>query len=143
MKQTMIRGVLVTAAFALAAPVFAQTAEVTSVKPGIDTVCVQAAVDVREQAIAGVWSTYSTAMTSALSARQAALHAAWGTTDAPARRLARNTAWQTFRTAQTAAHASLRTARQAAWSAFSTASKACGVPVVEARGSDSVGGIGL
>ena len=56
----------------------------------VDYACVQTAVDVREDAIATAFTTFTSAESAALSARKSALHDAWGMTDAKARRTARN-----------------------------------------------------
>lgn len=143
MHKTTIQGLLVATMLALALPALAETGTPASGKSAINNACIQTAVDAREQAISGIWSTFSTSMSNALAARKAALHDAWGMTDTKARRAAREAAWQTYRSANQAAHTALRTSRSSTWATFSTASKACGVPVVEARGLDSTGGIGL
>jgi len=126
---------------------FAQTGtstEPTRVKKEKTTLnlsCVQGAVDAREGALGQAFTTFSQAMTSALSARKTALHDAWGLTDNVARRTARKTAWTTYQSAAKAARTAVRSSRETAWADFKTASKACGVPVVESpapSNSDSI-----
>lgn len=143
MNNKVLGGAVLAVLLAVAAPVFAETATTTSVKPTTNIACVQAAVDVREQGIIDAWTTFNSSMISTLTTRKSALHDAWGMTDGTARRAARSAAWTTFQTSSRAAHTTLRTTREAIWNTFRTASKACGVVVVEARGLDTAGTIGL
>ncbi len=138
MKKTilgLVSGMLV---FAFALPALA-----ANTFSAADLACVQTAVDARETTIGTAFNTYSTAMASALSARKAALHTAWGMTDNTARRTARNAAWSTFKTASKAAHRALKASRHSAWATFRTASAACHVPAVEAQGQDTEGNLNL
>ena len=138
MMKNIFSGIVGIAMLALALPVFAQT----SVN-NINNVCVQTAVDVREQSIIDAWGVFNTSMMLTLSARKSALHDAWGMTDAKARRVARATAWETFRVSNKKAHEALRISRKSTWDIFRTASKACNVPVVEAHAVEVSGGISL
>ncbi len=123
----------------IASPVFAQTQEQQKAPPiclscdpqPAALMCVQTAVDARETAVAEAFSQFVPVLVSALSARKAALHQAWGTSDADARRAARKLAWENYYTESKKAHATLREARVAIWNIFREESKKCGVPVVE------------
>lgn len=137
------------AMLATALPVAAQTGTTganpttQNTRQSVNTVCVQAAVDVREASIGTAFTTFSTAVSAALSARKTALHNAWGLTDAKARRDARNKAWSDFRTANRAAYKALRDAKNATWKAFKEASRVCGTPVVESSDAEGFGSLGL
>ncbi|MEK7588959.1 MAG: hypothetical protein AAB438_04055 [Patescibacteria group bacterium] len=95
--------------------------------------CIQTAVATREAAVIAAWTTFSSATSTALSARATALNTAWGMTDAKARRTARNTAWSTYKTDAKKAGYDLKMAKRTAWEAFKTASKGCKTPVVESE----------
>ncbi len=144
-KKIFLTGAIM-AATVIAVPAFAQTNEVIA-RPvptaKVSFECVQAAVDVRETSIGVAFSAFSTAENTALSARKTALHDAWGTTVAKDRRAARNKAWSDYRTASRAAFTAMRTARKETWAAFSAASKACKVDVVEEPGQEGAGSLGL
>lgn len=105
-------------------------------KPTPNIVCVQSAVSKRESAIGSAWSTFSSAITSALSARKDALVAAWGISNAKDRRLAIRTAWDVFAKANKDARKVLKDARDSAWSQFKADAKACKVPASETSGEN-------
>ena len=128
----------------MALPVFAATSSTTPSTGGqSNVVCVQTAVDAREQAIGSAFTTFSTSESAALSARAAALHAAWGLGDQTSRRTARLAAWSAFKTANQSVFSALRSAKKGAWSTFTTATKSCHTPVVESAAGEGVGSLGL
>lgn len=105
--------------------------------------CVQTAVTTREATLLAAFNTYSSAQATALSARGTALTSAWGQTDAAARRAARNAAWDAYKQANKSAASALRSASKSAWDTFRTASKTCGVDVVEEPMGDMSGAVNL
>ncbi len=109
------------------------TTPVTTTTNTNNTECIQTAVATREAAIVAAWSKFSSATTTALTNRAAALNIAWGMTDAKARRAARNTSWNTYKTDAKKAGYDLKTAKKAAWEAFKAASKGCKTTVVESE----------
>ena len=82
---------LVGAVFAFM-PVNAQAAEM---KQAMNPMCMQTAVDTREDAIAAAFSGFNDSIKTALSARKVALHAAWGLSDKAARSTSVKAAWKT------------------------------------------------
>lgn len=144
-KKTFAAIVLV----ALLAPSAFALAETPSSTPSgtkhatMDFACVQTAVDAREGAIGATFTAFSSAESTALSARKTALHDAWGQTTSAARKTARTKAWSDYKTANKAAYSALRTAKKAAWSTFATASASCKVPVVEGAATEGEGSLGL
>lgn len=106
----------------------------------VDASCVLSAVDVREGAIATAWTTFTSSITSALSARKTALDTAWGMTDVKARNGALMAAWMSWRTADKSAHTGLKAARKSSWETFKTTMKtSCKVPVPKDEGLDNDG----
>ncbi len=118
-------------------PAFANAAP--STPSSVDLACAQTAVDAREVSIATAWTNYSTAMSTALSTRRAALHTAWGTADRVQRISLRHGSWLAFKTASTTAHVALKTAKNTAWSTWRTAMNACHVAPVENPQGDGNG----
>lgn len=112
----------------------------TSMPPMASTgiACVQTAVVTREAAIGASFSTFSTSMSSTLSARATALANAWSLTDGTARRNARNTAWTEYKNASRTAKSVFKTEKKAAWRTFNEASKTCRVSVVEYEANDNL-----
>src|SRR3989337_3275850 len=66
------------------------------VNSAVDLVCVQTAVDKREDAVAAGFTVYSGSIVAAQSHRKADLHAAWAITDAQERKHSIKAAWKTF-----------------------------------------------
>ena len=102
--------------------------------------CVAPVVTTRETAIGAAFSAFSTAQSSALSTRQAALRAAWSKTTVKDVRAGVQDAWKAYRTAHSAAVKTHRQAVKAAWVKFRTDAKVChptkGVPVESGNASD-------
>ena len=142
-KKIILTITVIGLAAIFATTVFAQNGAHVGAKSTINNVCVQAAVDIREQAMGDAWTTFSSSVASALSARKTALHGAWGLADGSARRTARAAAWEAFNNANKSAHSALKAVRKNIWSVFKNSSNACGVLVVEAPARDTTGGIGL
>ena len=138
------------ALLASAGMVFADTATSTSGMKEkmmdhktVNIQCVQTAVDAREQGVMDAFSTFTTSMSAALTARKTALHNAWGMTDSKARTSARSAAWKSYESAAKAAHSALKSARTKAWSTAKSAVKACGSTAEESHGYDGNGSLGL
>ncbi len=98
------------------------------VKPVINTVCMQTAIEKRDTAIIAAHDAHSAATKSALTARKDAVKAAWALPTAKEVAQARKAANDTFSSSVKGAHSALRTARNAAWEAFNTDKVACGHP---------------
>lgn len=124
-------------------PAFAASTSTPTAHSTLNVACIQSAVDTREDALESAFTAFTTAENTALAARKTALHDAWGTTDATARRTARNKAWSDFRVANRKAFETLRNGRKTAWSTFTTASKACGTGVIESAGQEGAGSLGI
>lgn len=141
MKKTLVLSLSVlllgsSLAFAQTEGTATPVATTTSVNPSIS--CVQNAVKTREASIGTAFATFSSSMTTALSARATALETAWGTSDAKTRRNLRNEAWVNYKKANQSAKSTFKTSKKAAWEAFKTASKACKTTVVESESNDSL-----
>ncbi len=121
----------------LAVPVLAAVpvgAKVKSIVRGItiseyDPVCVQNAVEKRENAIIVAYDTKVQAIKNALVAKKAALVAAWGKTDQKERVQARQKAWEDFKSAVKTATQSFREAVKNAWKAYREERRACQLKV--------------
>ncbi|MBI5156205.1 hypothetical protein HZA45_02935 [Candidatus Peregrinibacteria bacterium] len=132
MKRLTAAAAATVLAATVAMPVFAEGMSASAganasvkAKKTVDIVCVQTAVDKREQAIAGAWTAFNAGMTTAYATRASALHTAWGMTDAAARRAAVKAAWDAFRTSSKSAMKTHREAKKNAWKTFRTEAKAC------------------
>src|SRR5437016_6324066 len=112
MKKLLISGAAIALLGAMTLPVFAETTATTTngttggtnttvpkkeVKREVNLACVQAAVDKRETAIQGAFSTLSASVTRALTTRATALHAAWGLTVKADVKKGVNAAWSAYR----------------------------------------------
>lgn len=104
--------------------------KMSSSTPKVDAACMQTAVENREIAITGAWTTFTSAIVSALESRKTALYSAWGMSDAKARGAAIKTTATTWKSANKKAHEELRKSRGAAWETFKkTAKDSCKMPV--------------
>lgn len=88
-------------------------------------ICIGAAVDVREAAIATAWDTLSASGKTALQTRRDALKAAYAQADPAKVRQAVQAAWQAFALAHKSARIAFKEARMKLWMDFKTARKAC------------------
>jgi DNA repair ATPase RecN len=122
----------------------ASTKKVKKVK--VDAVCMQTAIDTREDAIISSWDKFASSMKDALKVRKTALHAAWGLSDVKAQNKAVASAWKEYKKSSQEAHKALKSARKSAWDAFKKTTKtSCKVstPKDEALSTDSAGSISL
>lgn len=88
-------------------------------------VCMQTAVEKRDNAIIAAWDTFSASMKSALTTRRDALKAGWAKEVRKDRRTALHEAWRAYKNARKAAREAFRNSRNAAWNTFRTEGKAC------------------
>jgi len=125
MKKTLI-------ALAFCAPsiLFAQTTGTTTPSTtGTSTqvICIQTALEKRENALIAGHDVFNTAVKTALTNRLTSLKEAWAQTDKTARQTKRLASYKAFRTETQTAHNGMRTIRVGAWKTFETDMKACGV----------------
>lgn len=90
-----------------------------------DPVCIQTAVEKRDNAIIAATDTFSAAAKTALTTRRDALKAAWALTDRTARRTALKAAGKAYRETLSKARKDLNAAKRAAWKQWGTDLKAC------------------
>lgn len=104
----------------------------------VDLVCMQTAVEKRDNAIIAGLDTYYTNVKAALVARRDALKAAWGMTDRKARQEAIRKAWNDFKGTWKKERRALDIARKKAWKEFNKDKRACnGQGEGEDQGNDS------
>lgn len=109
-----------------ALPAFAKTATTTPARAGVDSVCMQNAIEKRDTAIIAVVDTYATAVKNALQTRKDALKAAWGETDAKTRRTKIRAAWKAYQDTLLAARRALASGRKGVWNQFYADRRTCG-----------------
>ncbi len=90
-------------------------------------VCIQNALEKRENTLILGHDTFNTAIKTALGKRLAGLKDAWAQTDKKVRQAKRVATLKTFKTDTQAAHTAMKTTRQSAWKMFDTDMRACGV----------------
>lgn len=125
MKKTLI-------ALAFCAPtlLFAQTSTTTvpsTTSTSTQVICIQAALEKRENALIAGHDVFNTAVKTALTNRLTSLKDAWAQTDKSTRQTKRLAAYKAFRNENQTAHNGMRTVRVSAWKGFETDMKACGV----------------
>lgn len=104
----------------------------------VDLVCMQTAVEKRDNAIIAGLDTYYTNVKAALVARRDALKAAWGMTDRKARQEAIRKAWNDFKGTWKKERRALDIARKKAWKEFNKDKRACnGQGEGEDQGNDA------
>ena len=112
-----------------------------------DLSCVQGAVLAREKAITASWTTFNTAMVSALTKRTDGLVAAWKVTDEADRSKDLKAVLTTWKTGSKNAHTTLKTDRKAAWASFRTTMKVdcklTKLPKEDAEPKDAAGAVTL
>ena len=130
--KKLITAIILTALMLSVAPILADntstsTATSTPPKPKkvVNLVCMQTAVEKRDNAIIAVFTARDAALITALTARRDALKAAWGISDAKARRTALRTAWDNYKKARRKAVDDFNKARKAAWRQFYKDIKLC------------------
>ncbi len=112
--------------------------EVKMKEKDVDLVCMQTAVEKRDNAIIIALDTYYTNVKAALVARRDALKAAWGMTDRKARKEAIRNAWDAFKGTWKKERRALDVGRKAAWKEFNKDKRACnGQGEGEDQGNDS------
>lgn len=102
------------------------TATTTPRVRDVDLVCMQMAVEKRENATITAFDKFTVAKKQALEKRKTALLAAWKIENKQERRTALRTAWQTYRKDSQTAREAFHKARREAWAQFKTERKACG-----------------
>jgi hypothetical protein len=95
------------------------------VKSELDIPCLKNTVSSREDVVKTAFTVFTVDMTKAMDARKAGLLAAFDKTTAKERSEARKIVRATFRATSTSIHKTLQMARQNAWDTFKTASKVC------------------
>lgn len=99
--------------------------------------CMQDAVEKRDTSIISSVSTYSTAVTSALTVRKDAIKASWSLSTKEERDSARKAAWENYKTSAVQAKQDLKTGKSKAWDQFRIDRKACGVGITDTSTIDS------
>ena len=147
LKRFLIPAAVVATALAFVIPTLADESQSPdasrSIRPVVDTVCMQNAVEVRDTAVSTAVGTLSTSIQTALSVRKDALKVAWGaySQSTPSeRRAAFKIAWKNFTMSRNQAVRTFRTSRHDAWTKFRTSAKAChGQPEPQAsEGNDTL-----
>lgn len=133
MKKILLATLLL-APIAAFAQTSTSTATTTPVVTGTTTpatttqvMCIQNALEKRENALITGHDAFNTAIKTALQNRLANLKDAWAQTDKKIKQTKKTAAWKTFRNETQAAHTGMKTARQGAWRTFDADMKACGV----------------
>ena len=104
-----------------------------------DPACMKEKVTTRETSIITSMGTYTTEITSALTARKTAIIDAWGLTDTLTREQTIKNTWSAFKTAQKAARSKYLTAVKKTWADWKVAAKTCGVTTLtETQASDTL-----
>lgn len=102
-------------------------------------VCVQTALEKRENVIISAFDVFSASSKTALQARRDALKTAWSLTEKKARRAAIKKAWNDFTAVEKAARKTLNKARLTAWNQYRKDLKSCRsqeAPVSDDYGSE-------
>lgn len=137
--KKIISALLLTGMLVALAPVYAEdsygagNANSTSTNQAInakkpvtfDPICVQNAIDKRDNAIIAATDVYSAAAKTALQTRRDALKAAWALADRKARHSALTAAWKAYRSSLSKARKDFNKARAAAWKQWGIDRKAC------------------
>jgi hypothetical protein len=109
-----------------------KAAQKATTTPALNQICMQKAVEKRENALIAAVTQYSSSTQSALTARRDALKAAWGENDKTKRKNAINKAWNDYKRALKDARYKLTKSKNEAWKGFNTDRKGCKVPSGEA-----------
>ncbi|MEI6490584.1 MAG: hypothetical protein WCO16_02360 [bacterium] len=107
----------------------------------VDSVCAKTAVDVRKASLVSIYGTFSSSMSSALSAREDAVKASFDQTTKKTRQDARTAARTNYRKSVKAAFETLRTAEKGTVKTYANSIKACGGTNSEASNEASDGSI--
>ncbi len=106
---------------------------------GAGLVCVQTAVEKRENAIIAAFDVFSTSSKTALQTRRDALKAAWALTEKKARKAAIKKVWNDFTVTTRNSRRALNKTRAAVWKQYKKELKACraqGAPTSDDYGSE-------
>jgi hypothetical protein len=95
----------------------------SSTVPRLDVSCMSEAVGEREDALATAWTGFNEDITTALTARKAALMDAWDKETTKKRTTAVKAAWKAWKASSKTAHTELRKERKSAWDTFKKAAK--------------------
>lgn len=132
----------------LSAAVLGQTNPITNIitttppirpSSNVDPVCMQNAIEKRDNAIITAFDKFSTTAKSALEIRKTELKNAWNLTNIQERRKAIREAWQKYRTTLRAARKEFRTVRINAWREYYKDRRGCsGTPLSDAYFNEGV-----
>lgn len=92
----------------------------------VDLVCMQTAVEKRDNAVIGAMDTFYNNVKTALTARRDAVKAAWGVADRDARKDAIRKAWKDFKGTWKSEKKALKKAKKVAWKQFKADKSTCG-----------------
>lgn len=92
----------------------------------VDLVCMQTAVEKRDNAVIGALDTFYANVKTALTARRDSVKAAWGVEDPDARKAAIRKAWKDFRGTWKSEKKALKKAKKVAWKQFKEDREVCG-----------------
>ena len=95
-------------------------------KPKINLVCLQNAVERRDNSIIASVDGYHATVKTSLETRRDGLKTAFGAADKTQRQAAIRNAWNTYKATQRKAKTALRDGRNAAWKKFTADRKSCG-----------------
>ncbi len=107
----------------------------------VNSTCAKAAVDVRKASLVTIYGTFSSSMSTALSAREDAVKASFDQTTKKARQEARTAARTNYRKAVKAAFEALRTNEKSTMKTYASSIKTCGGTNAEASDEASDGSI--
>jgi hypothetical protein len=129
MKKTILGIALLTApAFAFAqSSGTATTTQATTTATSTQVICIQNALEKRENALIAGHDAFASAIKTALTNRLTGLKDAWAQTDRSVRQTKRQAAYKAFRTESQSANSTMRSVRVGAWKTFDTEMRACGV----------------
>lgn len=108
----------------------------TTAGRALDAQCVRTAVAAREAAIGAATVTLGSDLSSAFTARAAALDTAYSHGSQPAIKQSVKSAWTTFAAAQKVAKRNWKNARDQAWLTFKNAMKSCGAATASLSDQD-------
>lgn len=123
-------------ALLVASPALAKSNDKKDTRVGTttDLVCMQSAVEKRDNTLGDAWDAFGSTMNSAMHDRRDALKEAWGISDKNERNQAIRSAWESFRSTHKSARKDFNTERKDAWKVFKTDRKACGMSASDTSG---------
>lgn len=134
MSNSKILAITIAAMFLVPSTMLAQATSTASTTPVVITptatstqvICMQNALEKRENALIASHDTYSTAVKTALQNRLSGLKSSWEL-DRKARIAKREATYKAFRLEMQTANNNLRTTKNTTWKTFQTDAKNCGV----------------